>query len=90
MKWVLTCLSLICLAVGAGVLVPHPGGDDERVARLPVELLAADDAPAAALGDVVDRTGHVAMRLCVLPLAQHLQVRARLRLAELQLRGERE
>src|SRR5205085_4204421 len=62
------------LALAAGVLVPAPGRDDERVALFPIKALAGDDAVAATLGHVVDRAGDVAMRGGVLVPPQQLQV----------------
>src|SRR5262249_16434117 len=60
------------LSVGAGVLVPGPGRDHEEVPLLPVEPLAVDHAPAAALEGQVDGAPGVSVRLRPRPGTQEL------------------
>src|SRR6266536_406791 len=63
------------LAALAGVLVPGPGRHHERVALLPVELLAVDNAVPAALCHVVHRACRMAVGPGVLASPQQLKVR---------------
>ena len=58
------------------MLVKHPGRHAEDVALVPVEPLAADHRPAAALGDLIDDASGVAVRARPLARTQHLHRRA--------------